>query len=578
MTARFADTDQLRPTVVAHAQERHAFDGDLDQAAARVGGANPFIGLSGRQIGAALARWAGHLLADPPVAADHALRLAGGLIRVAAGSSPVEPERGDRRFADPAFETNPLYRRLEQAYLVWRAQTLATVDDLRLSERNADRARFALSLITEASAPTNALPGNPSAIKKAFDTGGISLVRGARNLLDDVLHNGGMPSMVDRRPFKVGTTLATTPGAVVFRNDVLELIQYLPSTTSIRERPTLLVPPQINKFYALDLAPGRSFVEHAVSRGIPFFVISWRNPTPAQCDWGLDTYLAATLEAIDSTLEISRSDDLNLLSMCAGGLTASALLGHMSAIGDKRVKAAGLAVTGIDVSVRSQMNIFASKATVAAALRASARRGVLPGSDMAKVFAWMRPNDLVWNYWVNNYLLGEQPPAFDVLAWNADTTNLPAQLHAEFLHMFLENPLTRPGGMTALGTPLDLGAVTCDIYALGAVTDHLVPWRSAYQATQLFGGATRFVLSSSGHIQAIVCPPSNTKARYFVNEDTVADPDAWLKAATEKAGSWWDDWAEWTIERSGAERPAPTRAGSRKHPVLVAAPGTYVLE
>jgi polyhydroxyalkanoate synthase len=190
----------------------------------------------------------------------------------------------------------------------------------------------------------------------------------------------------------------------------------------------------------------------------------------------------------------------------------------------------------------------------------------------------MRPNDLVWNYWVNNYLLGEQPPAFDVLAWNADTTNLPAQLHAEFLHMFLDNPLARPDGMTALGTPVDLGAVTCDIYALGAVTDHLVPWRSAYQATQLFGGATRFVLSSSGHIQAIVCPPSNAKARYFVNEDPVADPDAWLKAATERTGSWWDDWTQWTIERSGAERQAPTRAGSRKHPVLVAAPGTYVHE
>jgi polyhydroxyalkanoate synthase len=195
---------------------------------------------------------------------------------------------------------------------------------------------------------------------------------------------------------------------------------------------------------------------------------------------------------------------------------------------------------------------------------------------MARVFAWMRPNDLVWNYWVNNYLLGEPPPTFDVLAWNADTTNLPARLHADFLHMFLDNPLVRPGAMRALDTPVDLGEVTCDIYALGALTDHLVPWQGAYQATQLFGGRTRFVLSSSGHIQAIVNPPGNPKARYFVNDDTVADPTAWLKAATELTGTWWDDWVAWTLERSGAERPAPVRAGSRKHPALDPAPGLYV--
>jgi polyhydroxyalkanoate synthase len=577
VTAQSARSSRTRPTVVPKS-EHPGSDGDLDQAAARIGGANPFIGLSRRQIAAALSRWAGHLLTDPPVAADHGLRLAGGLARIAVGASTVEPDRGDRRFGDPAFQTNPVYRRLVQAYLLWRTELLATVDDLRLDERSADRARFALSLLTEAVAPTNTLPGNPNALKRAFDTGGMSLLRGSRNMFDDVLHNGGMPSMVDRRAFKVGATIATSPGAVVFRNDVLELIQYLPSTTSIRERPTLVVPPQINKFYVLDLAPGRSFIEHAVSKGIPFYVISWRNPTPAQRDWGLDTYLEATLEAIDATREIAGSDDLNILSMCAGGLTAACLLGHMAAIGDSRVRSAALAVTAIDVSVRSQMNMFASPPAVAAAIRASAHRGVLPGSSMARVFAWMRPNDLVWNYWVNNYLLGEQPPAFDVLAWNADTTNLPAKLHAEFLRMFLDNPLTRAGAMTALGSPLDLGAVTCDIYALGALTDHLVPWQGAYQATQLFGGTTRFVLSSSGHIQAIVNPPGNPKARYFVNEDTVADPAAWLKGATEQAGSWWEDWAAWTIERSGAERAAPTRAGSRTHPALDAAPGLYVHE
>jgi polyhydroxyalkanoate synthase subunit PhaC len=576
VVAQAAPASPARATVSLHSAAHTASMGDIDHAAGTIGGANPFIGLSRAQVGAALARWAGRLLADPAVATDHALRLGGGLVRVAAGASNAEPERGDRRFADAAFQSNRLYRRLLQAYLVWRAELLATVDDLSLDERSADRARFALSLLTEAAAPTNTLLGNPAALKRAFDTGGASLLRGARNVVDDLRHNGGMPSMVDRRPFQVGATVAISPGAVVFRNDVLELIQYLPSTTSVRQRPTLVIPPQINKFYVLDLAPGRSFVEHAVSRGIPFFVISWRNPTPAQRSWGLDTYLQAALEAIDATLEIAHSDDLNILSMCAGGLTAACLLGHMAATGDTRVAAAGLAVTAIDVAVRSQMNVFASPPAIAAARRASARRGVLPGSDMARVFAWMRPNDLVWNYWVNNYLLGERPPAFDVLAWNADTTNLPAQLHADFLHMFLENPLVRPGAMTALGSPVDLGAVTCDVYALGALTDHIVPWQGAYQATQLFGGSTRFVLSSSGHIQAIVNPPGNPKARYFVNDQTVADPAAWLAGATERAGTWWDDWTAWTIERSGGERKAPTRAGSRRHPVLDPAPGRYV--
>ena len=578
MTALSARRDKPRLTVVAGIEEHPGSGSDLDEAAARIGGANPFIGLSRAQIGAALSAWAGRLLTDPPVAINHGLRLAGGLLRVAAGASTVEPNQGDRRFKDPAFQTNPVYSRLVQAYLLLRAELQATVDDLGLDERNGDRARFALSLLTEAVAPTNTLLGNPSALKKAFDTGGTSLLRGARNMLDDVRHNGGMPSMVDRRPFKVGTTIATSPGSVVFRNDVLELIQYVPTTKSISERPTLLVPPQINKFYVMDLAPGRSFIEHAVSKGIPFYVISWRNPTPAQRDWGLDTYLAATLEAIDATLEIAGSDDLNILSMCAGGLTVACLLSHLAAIGDSRVRAASFAVTAIDLSVRSQINIFASKPAVAAAIRASARRGVLEGSSMGRVFAWMRPNDLVWNYWVNNYLHGEQPPAFDVLAWNADTTNLPATLHAEFLRMFLDNPLVRAGAMTALGSAVDLGAVTCDIYALGGLTDHLVPWQGAFQATQLFGGPSRFVLGSSGHIQTIVSPPGNPKARYFVNDVTVADPAAWLKAATETAGSWWEDWTTWTIERSGAERPAPTTTGSRKHPALVAAPGLYVQE
>jgi polyhydroxyalkanoate synthase len=556
----------------------HATPSPAEGVTGVIGGANPLVGLSPVQVAAAAGRWGRHILTDPAVALDHGLRLARDLARIAAGSSELAADPKDRRFVDPTFTRNPVYHRVMQAYLAWRAELLATIDDLPMDEKSGDRARFALSLVTEAMAPTNTLLGNPAAMKRALETGGGSLLRGARNRLSDVRSNGGMPTIVDSRPFRVGETVAVSPGAVVFRSDVLELIQYAPTTPTIGARPTLLIPPQINKFYILDLAPGRSFIEHVVAQGVPFFAISWRNPTADQRDWGLDTYLGAILEAIDVTLAISRSRDLNLLAMCAGGLTGACLLGHLAHIGDKRVRSASLVVTAIDISVRSQINIFASERAVKASIRGSRKKGILEGTELAKVFAWMRPNDLVWNYWVSSYLMGEQPAAFDVLAWNVDSTNLPAKLHEDFMHMFLENPLVTPGAMTALGSPVDLGAITCDLYAVGALTDHLVPWQGAYQATQLFGGSRRFVLSSSGHIQAIVNPPGNPKTRYFTNDDYVADPGEWLKGASENAGSWWDDWATWTMDRSGPGRPAPPRLGSRAFPVLEPAPGRYVRE
>ncbi|HEV1996896.1 MAG TPA: alpha/beta fold hydrolase [Candidatus Dormibacteraeota bacterium] len=567
-----------RPSPSALPLDIHLAPSHAEGVAGVIGGANPLIGLSPLQVAAAAGRWGRHLLTDPAVAVDHGFRLAGDLARILAGSSSVVADPKDRRFVDPTFAQNPVYRRVMQAYLAWRAELLATVDDLPMDEKSADRARFALSLVTEALAPTNSLLGNPAAIKRALETGGGSLLTGAMNRVKDVRNNGGMPTIVDSKPFRVGETVAVSPGAVVFRNDVLELIQYAPTTPTIGARPTLLIPPQINKFYVMDLAPGRSFIEHVVAQGVPFFAISWRNPTAKQRDWGLDTYLSAILEAVDVTLAISQSKDLNLLAMCAGGLTGACLLGHMAHVGDKRVRAASLVVTAIDIAVRSQINIFASERAVSAAISASRKKGMLEGTELTKVFAWMRPNDLVWNYWVSSYLLGEQPPAFDVLAWNVDSTNLPAKLHEEFMRMFLANPLVTPGAMTALGSPVDLGAVTCDLYAVGASTDHLVPWQGAYQATQLFGGTRRFVLSSSGHIQAIVNPPGNPKSRYFTNEDYGADPQRWLKGAKENAGTWWDDWAAWTMERSGPQRPAPTRLGNREYAALDRAPGRYVRE
>jgi polyhydroxyalkanoate synthase len=544
-------------------------------ATAAINGTNPFVGLNRQQLAAAVARWGGSLARDPVVLTSRLLGLTAQQLRVLAGVSDLTPDAKDRRFVDSAWNT-PVWRRVAQSYLGTREAVLGSVDDLDLDEKSAERARFALMQLTEALAPTNALVGNPAALKRAARTRGRSLLRGTRNMVSDWRHNGGMPSQVDTRPFTVGGNLAVTPGAVVHRNEVLELIQYEPTTPKVRERPVLIVPPQVNKFYFLDLAPGRSFIEHAVSQGLSVFTISWRNPTAAQRDWSLDTYVEACLEAAEITCDIAGTPDLNMIGFCAGGITQSLLLGHLAATGRDLVRSSTLAVTTIDTEAKSSMNMFATRRSVESSVAQSRRKGMLSGRDLARVFAWVRPNDLVWNYWVSNYLLGEDPPAFDVLAWNSDSTNLPAALHAEFIHLFMDNALLQPGKLSVLGTPVDLSKVGSDLYVVGAMTDHLVPWQAAYVATQVYGGKSRYVLSNSGHIQALVNPPGNPKASFLTSEETPPDAEVWLKSATRHKGSWWSDWTQWTAERSGEERDAPTQLGNDRHVPLDPSPGRYV--
>ena len=344
-----------------------------------------------------------------------------------------------------------------QAYLAWRTAMHDLVnDDESVEWKDVEQQKFALTLMTEALAPTNSFLLNPAALKRAFDTTGMSVLWGLRNFAGDLWSNGGMPSTVDKRPFEVGKNLALSPGAVVFRNPLCEVIQYAPATDKVYERPLLFIPPQINKFYIMDLAPGRSFVEYAVKHGIPMFTISWRNPTPRDRDWGLDEYVTACKDAIAAACEITGSPDCNVLGVCAGGITTSLMLGHLAASGDKRVNAVTLLVTMLDTSLPSMTGMFATEDAINAARDRSAEKGVLDGGDMARVFAWLRPNDLVWNYWVNNYLMGNDPAPFDILYWNADSTNLPAKLHEGFLDLFLRNPLTHGGQVAVLGTPIDL--------------------------------------------------------------------------------------------------------------------------
>jgi polyhydroxyalkanoate synthase len=513
------------------------------------------------------------------VVADQALRLAREIAIIAVGQSNVAPAQGDRRFDDPAWTTNPVFHRIGQTYLASAAAIDGVVVDIgrSTSSRRGATAAFAANVVTAALAPTNYLFTNPTAVKEAFDTAGLSLVRGIRNFASDVLSNGAMPSMVERDAFTVGTDLAITPGAVVSRDEVAEVLQYAPTTETVYERPVLIVPPPIGRYYFLDLRPGRSFVEYGVSRGLRTFILSWRNPTAAQGEWNLDTYARRVSVAIDEIREITGSADVNLVGFCAGGIISTTLLNHLAVQGDTRVHSMSYAVTMLDFADPELLGVFSRTSLLRSAERRSRNNGIINARDMGGAFTWMRPNDLVFNYVVNNYLLGRKPPAFDILAWNADGTNVPGALHGQFLDIFRDNVLAKPKAMTVLGTPIELDRITVPTFVCGAVADHLTAWKSCYRTTQLLGGEdSTFVLSYSGHIASLVNPPRNPRAHYWQGGKPGADPQAWLDKATNKSGSWWEVWADWISERAGRRGPADDRLGSDRHQVLDAAPGRYV--
>ncbi len=547
------------------------------QASENTLGLNPVIGIRGKDLLTSARMVLAQALKQPFHSAKHVAHFGLELKNVMLGQSGLKPEDGDRRFADPAWSQNPLYRRYLQTYLAWRKELHDWIEHSSLSEQDASRGHFVINLMTEAMAPSNSM-ANPAAVKRFFETGGKSLLDGLSHLAKDMVNNGGMPSQVNMEAFEVGQNLATTDGAVVFRNDVLELIQYKPVTESVHQRPLLVVPPQINKFYVFDLSPDKSLARFLMRNQVQTFIVSWRNPTKAQREWGLSTYIEALKEAIDVVCAITGSKDVNMLGACSGGLTTASLLGHYAALGEQKVNALTLLVSVLDTQLDTQVALFADEKTLEAAKRRSYQAGVLEGSDMAKVFAWMRPNDLIWNYWVNNYLLGNEPPVFDILYWNNDTTRLPAALHGEFIDMFQTNPLTRPGALEVCGTPIDLKQVTCDFFVVAGTTDHITPWDSCYKSAHLFGGKCEFVLSNSGHIQSILNPPGNPKARYMTNSEMPLDPKAWQESATKHADSWWLHWQHWLAERSGETKSAPRALGNKKYPAGEAAPGTYVHE
>src|SRR3954467_13697182 len=432
--------------------------------------------------------------AEPRPLAREAARLGRSTVRILRGTDEIAPSPRDKRFADPAWSMNPGYRRLAQSYLAVTGSLNGLVDAYEADGadwREVEQARFALNAFTSALAPTNTLLGNPAALKRAFDTGGRSLLRGAGHMLRDLRHNGGLPTQTDRSAFTVGADLGISPGAVVHRDEVIELIQYSPTTPSVRQRPLVIVPPPIGRFYFLDLRPGRSLVEYAVSRGLQVFMISWRNPTKEQADWGLDEYAGAVLDAVDVAREITGSPDVVTLGLCAGGQVMTTALNHLAATGDDRAAAAGYAVTLLDFSPRAPLGAFSGPRMLNVARRNSSRKGVISARDMGSMFTWMRPDDLIFNYVVIEWLMGEDPPAFDILAWNADGTNLPARLHEQFLDVFGTNAMARAGALKVLGTPLHLSRITVPTFVTGALTDHITPWHGCYRTIYFFSSRRR---------------------------------------------------------------------------------------
>jgi len=537
---------------------------------------NAITGLRGRDLLSTLRSVALQGLKHPVYTARHALALGGQLGRVMLGDTPHQPHPHDTRFSDPTWAHNPLYRRGLQAYLSWQHQVRDWIDHSDLSEDDRSRAQFIFSLLNDALSPTNTLL-NPLAVKELFNTGGTSVVKGLSHMLDDFMHNNGLPSQTTRDAFEIGRTLAVTPGAVVFRNELLELIQYSPMSEKQYARPLLIVPPQINKFYIFDLSPSNSFVQYALKNGLQTFIISWRNPDVRHREWGLSSYVQAAEEAMNVCRAITGAREVNLMGACAGGLTIAALQGHLQAKRQmRRVSSASYLVSLLDSQIESPATLFIDEQTLEAAKRRSYQRGVLDGRDLAKVFAWMRPNDLIWTYWVNNYLLGKAPPPFDILYWNNDSTRLPAALHGDLLDFFKHNPLTHPGGLEVCGTPIDLQKVTVDSFSVAGINDHITPWDVVYRSALLLGGDRRFLLANSGHVQSILCPPGNPKANFVENGKLSSDPRAWFYDAKRTDGSWWPSWLSWIQPRSGTQRETPTALGNQDYPPMEAAPGTYV--
>ena len=554
-----------------------------DEAAQNTSALGPLIGLTREDIFGAVAVLLRETASDPARMVRHGQAMGQDMLQIMTGKSDLAPDARDKRFRDPAWQYNPFMRAGLQYYLAVQKGAAQWLDELDLDALERDRARFISTIIIDSLSPTNTLIGNPTAQKRLIDSGGLSLMKGLKNAYTDMVHNKGMVSQVDKRPFKLGENVATSQGAVVLRTEMMELIHYAPTTAEVHSVPQLTIPPQINKMYINDLTPEKSVVKYQLDGGIQTFTISWKNPGKDQGVWGMDDYVRSCREALDAVGAITGSKTVNVSAGCSGGQTAAVLASQMAAEGDATLGALTIMVCVLHPKQNdSEAGSLVSEHGLALARKRANKAGIVKGSDLSRSFAWLRPNDLIWNYVVNNYLMGEDPPAFDVLFWNADATNLSGCLMGDFLTLFETLAFTKHGEVEMAGHKIDLSKVTSDLFILGGVTDHITPWKATYRSTQLFGSKdVTYVLSQSGHMQAILNPPGNPKAKYFVQSKAGKLPptaDEWIKGTEEVAGSWWPFWLEWLQARSGAKKKAPVAVGDKKHPALDPAPGLYVME
>ncbi|WP_423598990.1 class I poly(R)-hydroxyalkanoic acid synthase [Roseateles sp. MS654] len=501
----------------------------------------------------------------------------------ADAAAPAAAAIKDRRFADASWSENRLAHFTAQLYLL-NARTLQRMaEQVQGDDKTRARVRFAVQQFIDAASPSNFLALNPEAQRRALNTQGESLARGLQLLMADVRR--GHVSQTDESAFEVGRNVATTEGHVVFENELFQLLEYKPLTAKVHARPLLMVPPCINKYYILDLQPENSLIRYAVAQGHRTFVVSWRNPDADCVHWTWDDYIGrAAIPAIEVVREIAGTDTINTLGFCVGGTILATALAVLAARGEQPAASVTLLTTLIDFSSNGVLDLFIDESAVrlremTLSDQAVNGPGLLHGQELATTFSFLRPNDLVWNYVVGNYLKGEAPPAFDLLYWNGDATNLPGPMYCWYLrHTYLQNDLRIPGRLTVCGERIDLGAIDAPVYIYGSREDHIVPWDAAYRSTQVFKGKKRFVLGASGHIAGVINPPEKKKRSHWLGKGTAlpADPQQWLQAATEHPGSWWPDWSQWLAGHAGPLKAAPRAPGNRTYQAIEPAPGRYV--
>ena len=485
---------------------------------------------------------------------------------------------GDKRFADNSWSENPLAAYSAAVYLLNARTLMGMADAVDADAKTRSRIRFAVEQWVAAAAPSNFLAFNAEAQKKAIETKGESIAKGVKNLVHDLQQ--GHVSMTDESLFEVGKNVATTEGAVVFENELFQLIEYKPLTAKVYEKPFLMVPPCINKFYILDLQPENSLVRYAVAQGHRTFVVSWRNPDASLSHKTWDDYIQdAVITAISVTQQISGSSTINALGFCVGGTMLSTALAVLAARGEKPVASATLLTTLLDFTDTGILDVFIDESFVKYREAEMGKGGLMKGGDLASTFSFLRPNDLVWNYVVGNYLKGETPPPFDLLYWNSDSTNLPGPYYAWYLrNTYLENNLIKPGKVTVCGQKIDMRKVDMPFYIYGSREDHIVPIGGAYGSTQVLPGKKRFVMGASGHIAGVINPPAKNKRSHWIRADgkLPKTADAWIEGATEHAGSWWTDWSQWLKSHAGKQIAAPKTYGKGKFKASLPAPGSYV--